>query len=129
MYSNCLKTDGALCGRLRWSGNWPHYEIFQLSERLFQLDATGSLTAKESVRTAQLVMALECRGGDFWPEFEALRGQPLPDPGIRPLAESIWPYHSKRPRDFNACLGFVHRIREWLERVEVKYGLRSEAAS
>lgn len=104
----------APCGALA------HPEIRDLIERAVRLDATAALTAREENLLVWNAATLETLGSFYWLDFVAISGQPLPDPGVRPQREAMAPY-ADRPRDFERALGFVHRVREYIERAEIKY--------
>lgn len=117
-------------GKLRTKincGLFAHPELLDLIERMIALDETCSLSDAECNRIAWDAASIENLCGVFWQEIRSIGGD-LPDPGVRRLKASIWPYHDSKARDFSAALGFIWRVREWVGKVEAKHGTRCGVA-
>lgn len=104
-------------------GALAHPDICDLLERGRQLYDTDLLTCNEGNRLIWSMASMETLCSTYWHDLNALIGAPLPDPDPvrRPMARDLYPYRSNKPYDLNAMLGFYHRLREFIERLEAKY--------
>ncbi len=109
-------------------GYWAHPDIENLIARLIALDHTGALSKSEDLRVIAGISAIEAEID----QYRLLLGNlsmsgALPDPGCRPrrgdFINSPWTRESAIK-----LLGYIHRIRELVERLEAKYGLAPESS-
>jgi hypothetical protein len=108
-------------------GALAHPDICDLLERGRQLHETDLLTDREGNLVVWRSASMETLCAAYWHDLNALVGAPLPDPGCRPMADAMHPYRSDKPYDLNRCLGFYHRLREFIERLEAKYQIGGAA--
>jgi hypothetical protein len=106
---------------LPFRGSLAHPDICALLERGSQLYETGLLTCNEGNRVIWASASAETLASTYWQDLHALIGAPLPDPGCRPQTPAMHPYKAGAPYDLSRCLGFFHRLREFIERLESKY--------
>ncbi|MDN3713287.1 hypothetical protein QWZ10_19020 [Paracoccus cavernae] len=97
-----------------------HPDVSRVATGLHDIysDHREFMTDDEQNRAVWSASSLETLATSYWADLNALAGQPLPDPGIRPPSSQIHPY-SKRTPDLDDMLGFYHRCREFLDRLEV----------
>lgn len=105
------------------AGYWLHPEIADLIDRLIALDHSGALTEREERNVISSIAGLEVEV-DHYRNFigKLPLGRLLPDPGCRPSREAIInrPWTKENALRF---LGFVHRVREYVEKLEAKYSM------
>jgi predicted RNA-binding Zn-ribbon protein involved in translation (DUF1610 family) len=97
----------------------PNENLAALKTRLLMTPA--SAPEREMVRTlAYEINEIEM---EFWEELSDLGDDPIPDPGCRPDSADVFAFCFDRSavRDFTKLLGYLHRIREYVERLEAKY--------
>lgn len=111
------------------AGYWAHPEIADLIDRLVALDKTGALSTAEEFRVASTISAIEVEVDHYRDWLLKLPARRLlPDPGCRPLRDAI----INRPwtrENAVRLLGFIHRVREYVEKMEAKYGLAKVATA
>jgi len=105
------------------AGYWAHPEVAHLIDRLIALDHSGALSEREERQVISSIAGLEVEV-DHYRDFigKLPRGRLLPDPGCRPSRETIInrPWTKENAARF---LGFIHRVREYVEKLEAKYGV------
>lgn len=101
-------------------GAFAHLDILRVATGLFELSQSDMLTEAEERVASSAAASLETLADAYWTVLDALAGTPLPDPGTRPDARTIYPYSDKDP-NLNDALGYFHRCREFLARALVKY--------
>ena len=111
-----------------YRGALAHPQICDLLDRGERLYESGLLTCNEGNRVVWSSASMETLATAYWRDLNALEGKPLPDPGCRPQAPAMHPYKPGAPYDLNRCLGYVHRFREFIERLEAKYEIEGGAA-
>lgn len=111
------------------AGYWSHPEIADLIDRLISLDQSGVLTDREERLVVGAMAGIEVEV-DHYRNFigELPLERFLPDPGCRPSREAIInrPWTKENAVRF---LGFIHRVREYVEKLEAKYGVVEWGAS
>jgi hypothetical protein len=108
---------------LPFRGSLAHPDICALLERGSQLYETGLLTGNQANRVIWTSASMETLALTYWRDLNALVGKPLPDPGCRPHITEMHPYKAHKPYDLSRMLGFFHRFREFIERLEAKHGV------
>ena len=110
----------------RYRAGLGHPEVCRLLTRIERLDHSGALSDAEINRIVWSGANLETFAGYYWRDFNAFVGKPLPDPGCRPLYDALYPFDDRKP-DFSRVLGYFHRVRQYVERLEAKYGIGGAA--
>lgn len=106
-----------------WAAYWVHPEIARLIDRLDALDDTCALSAREDTIITWSKAAIETEAGHHRWELACLsRDRLLPDPGARPSRGRII-NHQPDAEGLRLFLGYLHRVREWVEKTEAKYGI------
>lgn len=102
-----------------------HPDLLAVGRRLGNLMLTKRLNQTETLQATQGFIGLFDTWVAFWTDLNSLRGHPLPDPGCRPTGPEVFAFldDPAAPRDFSLALGYLHRVREYVERLEAKYGL------
>ena len=99
-----------------------HPDIAAMMRRIERLTRVGSLTEGERGILAGALEALAAMGRECGRELAGLEGKPLHDPGCRPEARAVFYYRLTHGRGFDLVLGYFHRVREYVERLEAKHG-------
>lgn len=101
-----------------------HPDLLAVSRRLGNLALSRRLTQNETDSAVFAIMGLADIRLSFWDDLNGLVEHPLPDPGCRPSGHEVFAFLDNRstPRNFNLALGYLHRVREYAERLETKYG-------
>lgn len=102
-------------------GALAHPDICDLLDRGRQLYDSGLLTDREGTLVVWRSASMETLVSAYWHDLHVLIGAPLPDPGCRPMTDAMHPYRDDKPYSLPRCLGFYHRLREFIERLERKY--------
>lgn len=105
-----------------------HPDVTAMMQRIEKITRSGSLTQGERGILAEAMEALATMGRECGRELADLAGKPLPDPGRRPEARAVFYYRLTYGRGFPLVLGYFHRVREYVERLEAKYGGAGGAA-
>ncbi len=105
------------------AGYWSHPEIADLIDRLIALDHSGALSEREERLVVDAIAGIEVEV-DHYRNFigELPSERLLPDPGCRPSREAIINRAWTRENAVR-FLGFIHRVREYVEKLEAKYGV------
>lgn len=110
-----------------WLPSFGHPELSRVATGLLDLYETGELSEYEADRAVAAAARLETLASHFWTDLNHLADQPLPDPGVRPLARHIWPGAYRKKPDFVGFLGYFHRCREFHDRLAVAVAARVAA--
>jgi hypothetical protein len=107
-----------------------HPEFRAVARRLANLMLSKRLNQKELEYVCSAFLDLAEIWLAFCDEFGALVNKDLPDPGCRPDVREAVAFLEDRskPRSFDLALGYVHRVREYVERLEATYGIEGGAA-
>lgn len=106
-----------------------HPYLLKVSRSLCNLLLSKRLTETEALHVTLSVLGLYDIRMAFWDELNAIVEQDLPDTGCRPTGPEVFAFLDNRskPRDFDLALGYLHRVREYAERLETKYGMGGAA--
>jgi hypothetical protein len=101
-----------------------HAGLKELDKRLLDRSQAKAHSEADLVNIEKRRSELQDIRLAFWEELNQLAGKTLPDPGCRPDAAEVFAYREHPPayRDFTKALGYLHRILEYVERLEEKCG-------
>jgi len=103
-----------------------HQDIHDLVKRIVHLTRCGAVTIDKGKRLTpgggNLLTLTVC----YWLELRSLIGCPLPNPGCRTDIAFVHPFVRNLPRDFEAVSGYFRRFREYVQRLESKYGMGAD---
>jgi hypothetical protein len=107
-----------------------HPDLLAIGRRLGNLALSRRLTQNETDLALFGMMGIGDIRLAFWDDLKALAGHPLPDPGCRPSGPEVFAFldDPDASRDSALAFGYLHRVREFADRLEAKYELGEDAA-
>lgn len=117
-----------LAGGAAGGGAMAHPDLTAMMQRIALLRGSGKVSVDEDTRLTSCGESIAILAQRYAPDLDALRHQPLPDPGLRPDVSMIHPFAGYQPRNLPMALGYMHRVREYLARLEAKHGTGEGAA-